>query len=251
MLYALSKIVWLFAEPSRILLLAALAGFFAGRRLLWAALGAIALLTVAPLGGLALWRLEATFPPLSDPGRLDGIVVIGGALSSSAFDALPASGFGPAFGRLYEAARLAKAHPEARLLDVGGPTPPAPGRAEADQAADVLVSLGIARERIEIERRIAQYLRERRGCDGPRPSAAGAEMGASDLGVSYAARGRLLPRGRVRGDRRSRRLPLDPPPVIGFDVTGGLADFDLATHEYVGLASYRWLGRTNAIWPGP
>lgn len=254
MLYVLSKVGWLFAEPSRVLLIAALAGTLAGRRgrgLAAAGLGLIALLAIVPVGGQMLSRLEATFPPLSAPGRLDGIVVIGGALSAEDFDAHPASGFSPAVGRLYEAARLAKAHPEARLFDVGGPTPPAPGRAEADEAADVLVALGVPRARIEIERRSRNTYEN---------AVDAAALAQPKPGQTWALVTSAFHMPRAVGCFRAAGFevvadPVDyrwsPAPGLSFDVTGGLADFDLAAHEYFGLASYRWLGRTSALWPGP
>jgi uncharacterized SAM-binding protein YcdF (DUF218 family) len=253
-LYALSKIGWLIAEPSRVLLILALAGMLGGRRgrgLVVAALGAIAVLAVVPVGGLMLNRLEATFPPLKAPPRLDGIVVIGGALDASVFARFPASGFSPAFGRLYEAARLAKAHPEARLLDVGGPTPPAPGRAEADEAADVLVALGVPRERIEIERQSRNTFEN---------AVDAAAIAHPQPGQKWALVTSAFHMPRAVGCFRVAGFEVVADPVDyrwsgnlepGFDVTGGLADFDLATHEYFGLVSYRWLGRTSALWPGP
>lgn len=254
MLYALSKIGWLFAEPSRVLFIAALAGMLAGRRgrgLALAGLGLIALLAVVPVGGLMLARLEATFPPLQAPERLDGVIVIGGALDASDFDAHPASGFSAAFGRLYEAARLAKAHPEARVLDVGGPTPPPPGRAESEEAADVLVALGIPRERIEIERQSRNTYEN---------AVDAAALAHPKPGQSWALVTSAFHMPRAVGCFRAAGFevvadPVDyrwtPAPEIGFDVTGGLSDFDLAAHEYFGLVSYRWLRRTSALWPAP
>ena len=70
MLYALSKIGWLFAEPSRVLLLLALAGVLAGRRgrgLALAALGAIAVHAIIKVGGQKLSRLETTLTALPAP----------------------------------------------------------------------------------------------------------------------------------------------------------------------------------------
>jgi uncharacterized SAM-binding protein YcdF (DUF218 family) len=251
-LYAISKIGWLFAEPSRVLFLAALVGLALRRRtLLAAALGAMTLLAVVPVGGLMLSRLEATFPPLKDPGRIDGIVVLGGALNAYAFDALPGSGFSPAFGRLYEAARLAKAHPEARLLDVGGPMPAPPGRPESEEAADVLVALGVPRERIEIERQSRNTYEN---------AVDAVAMAHPQAGQKWVLVTSAFHMPRAVGCFRAAGFeviadPVDyrwsPAPGLGFDLPGGLADFDLAAHEYVGLASYRWLKRTSALWPGP
>jgi hypothetical protein len=90
MLFVLSKIGWLFAAPSRVLLLVALVGAAAGRRgrgVVAGALGVMAFVSVIPVGGFALARLEATFPPLIAPPHIDGVLVIGGALDAREFDA--------------------------------------------------------------------------------------------------------------------------------------------------------------------
>jgi uncharacterized SAM-binding protein YcdF (DUF218 family) len=250
-LFALSKIGWLFAAPSRLLLIAALAGAALRRRaLVNAALLLIAFVAIVPVGGFALARLEATFAPLQAPARVDGILVIGGAIDAAAFDKWPASGFNPAFGRLYEAARLAKAYPQARLVDVGGPLP-ATGRAEADEAADVLASLGVDRARIEIERKSRNTYENAVNAyrlAHPRP-------GETWVLVTSAFH---MPRA-MGCFRAAGFSPLADPvdyrwkgsASLGFDPAGGLADLDLAVHEYFGLASYRALGRTDALWPSP
>jgi uncharacterized SAM-binding protein YcdF (DUF218 family) len=254
MLFELSKIGWLFAAPSRVLLLLALAGALAGRRgrgVVLAALALIAAATVLPVGDLALARLETTFPRFAAPARLDGIVVIGGALDNADFDAYPASGFNPAFGRLYEAARLAKLYPQARLFDVGGPTPPAPARAEADEAADVLVALGVPRERIEIERQSRNTFEN---------AVDAAEVAKPQPGQTYALVSSAFHMPRAVGCFRKAGFNVIADPVdyrfkgksgLGFDVVGGLENLDLAVHEYFGLASYFALGRTDALWPAP
>jgi uncharacterized SAM-binding protein YcdF (DUF218 family) len=254
MLFDVSKIGWLFAAPSRVLLLLALLGVLAGRRgrgVALAALGLIAAAAILPVGGLALARLETTFPRFAPPGRLDGIIVIGGALDNADFDAYPASGFTPAFGRLYEAARLAKLYPQARLFDVGGPTPPAPGRAEADEAADVLVALGVPRERIEIERQSRNTFEN---------AVDARALAKPQAGQIYALVTSAFHMPRAVGCFRQAGFSVIADPVdyrwqdvsgLGFDVVGGLESLDLAVHEYFGLASYYALGRTDALWPGP
>ncbi len=254
-LYLLSKVGWVFAAPSGVLLAVAIVGAAIGRRgrpLLWAALVLFASAAIVPVGGFALSRLEATFPPMSAPARLDGILVIGGALNAAIFDKWPGSGFEPAIGRLYEAARLAKAHPEARVLDIGGPTPlEADRRAEADAAADVLVALGVPRERIEIERK------SRNTYENALYAAAIAHPKPGEAWVLVTSAFHM-PRAvgcfRVAGfsviaDPVDYRWLDDVKPPL--ELADGLQDLDLAAHEYFGLLSYRLLGRTDALWPSP
>jgi uncharacterized SAM-binding protein YcdF (DUF218 family) len=250
-LFALSKIGWLIAAPSRLLLIAALAGAaLRWRALRNAALALVTFLAVVPVGGLGLARLEASFPPLTAPARIDGILVIGGGLDAAAFDARPGSGFTPAFGRLYEAARLARAFPGARVLDIGGPAP-AHGRAEADEAADTLAALGVARARIEIERQSRNTYENAVNAYAiakPKP-------GETWVLVTSAFH---MPRA-MGCFRQAGFAPLADPvdyrwlgqASLGFDPVAGLEDLDLAVHEYTGLASYRMLGRTSALWPSP
>jgi uncharacterized SAM-binding protein YcdF (DUF218 family) len=254
-LFALSKIGWLFAAPSRVLFIAALVGAALGRRgrgLLWAALAIVAAVSIVPVGGFGLSRLEATFPPLGNLDHIDGILVIGGALNARDFDEWPGSGFNPAFGRLYEAAHLARTHPQARLLDIGGPTPAEPGRrSEADEAADVLMALGVSRARIEIERR------SRNTYENAINAAAIAHPKPGEVWVLVTSAFHMP---RAMGCFRVAGFAPVADPVdyrwlgsnsLGFDVAGGLDDFDLAVHEYFGLASYRLLGRTSSFWPRP
>jgi uncharacterized SAM-binding protein YcdF (DUF218 family) len=254
MLFALSKLGWLFAAPSRVLLLLALAGLAAGRRgraLVAAALGAIAIVAIVPVGGLALAHLEATFPRFAAPPRLDGVLVIGGALDAEVLDAHPGSGFNPAIGRLFEAARLAKAYPQARIIDIGGPTPAPPGRAEADAAADVLVALGAPRERIEIERASRNTFEN---------AIDAAALAKPKPGEVWALVTSAFHMPRAVGCFRAAGFVVIADPVdyhwlgqtkLGFDPVGGLEALDLAVHEYFGLASYRLLGRTDALLPQP
>jgi uncharacterized SAM-binding protein YcdF (DUF218 family) len=253
MLFVLSKIGWLLAAPSRVLLLVALAGAAAGRRgrvVVAAALGVIAVVSVVPVGGLALARLEATFAPLSAPLHIDGVLVIGGALDARIFDAHAASGFNSAIGRLFEAARLAKAFPQARVLDIGGPTP-TDGRPEADAAADVLTALGVARDRIEIERA------SRNTYENAVDAAMIAKPKPGEVWVLVTSAFHMP---RAVGCFRAAGFQVVADPVdyrwlgensLGFDVVGGLEALDLAVHEYVGLASYRLMGRMDALWPEP
>jgi hypothetical protein len=66
------------------------------------------LLAVAPIGPAMVLALEERFPrPAQLPDRIDGILVLGGAIN-------------PATARMLDAVALARRHPEAKLVLVGG-----------------------------------------------------------------------------------------------------------------------------------
>ncbi len=92
MLFALSKLLWAVLSPGNLLLLCALAGTLGllsrrarvrslGRGLLALGLGAMAAIAVLPLGEWFLAPLEERFARPAEPlGRVDGVVVLGGAV---------------------------------------------------------------------------------------------------------------------------------------------------------------------------
>ncbi len=92
MLFALSKLLWAVLNPGNLLLLCALAGTLArlsrrarvrnlGRGLLALSLGAMVAIAVLPLGEWLLAPLEERFPRPAEPlGRVDGVIVLGGAV---------------------------------------------------------------------------------------------------------------------------------------------------------------------------
>ena len=92
MLFALSKLPWAVLNPGNLLLLCALAGTLGllsrrprvrnlGRGRLVLGLGAMAAIAVLPLGAWLLAPLEERFARPAEPlGRVDGVVVLGGAV---------------------------------------------------------------------------------------------------------------------------------------------------------------------------
>src|ERR1700746_1372516 len=88
-MFIFGKLVWAVLQPGNLLMLCLLAGvllflFFRGRRgkvlIGLAALGFV-LLAVAPIGPALLLTLEERFPrPAQLPQRIDGILLLGGAV---------------------------------------------------------------------------------------------------------------------------------------------------------------------------
>src|SRR5919204_4011398 len=88
-MFVVGKLVWAVIQPGNLLLLALLAGVvlsfvYRGRRgtgLIAAVAAAFLVLAVAPIGPAMLLALEERFPrPAVMPERIDGILVLGGAV---------------------------------------------------------------------------------------------------------------------------------------------------------------------------
>src|SRR3970282_2065597 len=88
--FALSKLLWLLVEPGNLLLLVLALGALllfrrrrGGRWLVGTAAVAGIVVAVLPLGAWLLGPVEGRFPPpVPLPGRVDGIVVLGGAVDA-------------------------------------------------------------------------------------------------------------------------------------------------------------------------
>lgn len=161
--FVASKLIWAVLRPDTwiaIGLALALLAMLLRRRGLALGLGgttlAFVLLTgFVPLGSIFARPLEMRYPQSPELDHVDGIVILGGA--EQAWIAA-AHGWRPqvndAAERFIEGALLAREWPEARVAFTGGSGGLAAlGRVSwnAAMAADLLVELGVPRERIELE----------------------------------------------------------------------------------------------------
>ena len=109
----------------------------------------------SPLGTLLLYPLEPRFPPWDAArGAPDGIIVLGGSIDAdlSAAHGTPVVRSAP--DRIIAAAALAHRYPNARIVFTGGSANLISNDArEADFAAAIFESLGIAKSRLIMERR--------------------------------------------------------------------------------------------------
>ena len=249
MFFILSKTLGFFALPSNVLMAIGLVGLVLlctrFRRLAsWlvvTSLVLIAFVGYSPLGKILILPLEQRFPPWNPAqGPPDGIVVLGGAISpelSLARGAVALNEFGRTHHRHRRAGaplsqcahHLFRRHGVAVQRGARGPS-----RREG---------IGGARRRARPHhgrRAIAQYDRECRVLAAHRPAEAGRALAPGDVGVSYAARDRGVPRRRLSGRSLSGRLahPRDRSMRRrrSLSLTGGLRMTDFAVHEWVGLA---------------
>ncbi len=264
MFFALSKILGFFALPSNLMVSAGLVGALAlaagwrrtGTALLIAAIVVIAVAGLSPLGNILILTLEDRFPKPdpADARPVAGIVVLGGSFDTLVSGARGEIALNEAAERLTAVAELARVHPQARIIFSGGAgTLFYDGASEAEVAARLLASFGIAPDRVEREdrsrntRENALFSRE----------VAGNTAGRWLLVTSAYHMPRAIGCFRVAGfpveafpvDFRTRG-PEDA--LRPFRSVGeGLRRVDMVTREWAGLLVYRVAGYTEAIVPRP
>jgi uncharacterized SAM-binding protein YcdF (DUF218 family) len=263
MFFYLSKIIWFLVTPSNLLASLVLVGLVlaAWTRLrktgFGLAFGALASLFVVGLSPLATWvmhPLETQFPIFEDDREpVDGIVILGGALAPDTTMRLGQADLNEAGERVLIAVELSRIYPQARILLSGGT-----GRlvseaySEAEATAEVLVALGVPRERLIIEGRSrnthenAVFSREMaQPAPGERwllvtsawhmPRSVGVFRQAGFEVTAYPVDFRTV---------ASRNLVV---PFVA--VSEGLRRIDVATREWIGLIAYYATGRTDTLLP--
>jgi uncharacterized SAM-binding protein YcdF (DUF218 family) len=261
MIFVASKLFWGLAAPGNLLLLLLLGAILAMARsrrrrgFRVAMVVALALLAVAvlPVGQWLVAPLEERFPVPLVPARIDGIIVLGGAVDPAISRAHGQVALDEAAERITAALALTERHPEARLLLSGGDGSllPRPGEEEAELMRALLIELGVAPERLLAEDRSRNTFENAvmsRDMAQPKP-------GETWLLVTSAAH---MPR--AVGCFRHIGWDVIPYPVDfrtedsprpEFLLSGHLALLDLAAKEWVGLAAYRLLGRIDTLFPAP
>jgi len=225
-----------------------------GRKLMTASIVLLAICTFLPFGALLLYPLETRFPPWdASRGAPDGIIVLGGPIDAdiSAAHSTPVVRNGA--DRLFAAAALGRRYPNARIVFTGGSANLISGEArEADYASTLLETLGIARERMIMERRSRNTFENAvltKALVMPKP-------GERWLLVTSAYH---MPRS--IGIFRKVDFPVEPYPVdwrVGDRVfsldnlsADGLRRTDIAVREWLGLLAYRLWRQTSELFPGP
>jgi uncharacterized SAM-binding protein YcdF (DUF218 family) len=258
MLFVLSKTIGFIFLPSNFLGLVGAVGagmLFTrlaalGRGLVLGSLSLLLLVGVLPLGNTLLYVLENRFPAWSPTfGSPDGIIVLGGAIDPDVSAVHGETALNDDAERLVAAADLARRYPSARIVYSGG-SAWRQGAIEADYATRVFVSLGIARDRIMLER----YSRNTAENAAFTKQLVHPKAGEHWLLVTS---GYHMPR--AIGTFRKVGFPVDAYPVdwrIGPFVSIntlalGLTNTDIAMHEWAGLLVYWLSGRSSELFPGP
>jgi len=260
-----SKIFWMVASPINLLLAGALAGvalcysrhYRFGRGLALAAVLLLLAVATLPLPEYLLAPLENRFPePSASMKPPYGIVVLGGAINDSLSAARGETVFDEGGERITEAVILAKRFPDARIVYTSGTNSVLGGTSsEAVRARDLMAQMGVAPERVTIEdkaRNTEENARLTAAIVHPEPSqrwlivtsafhmprAMGVFEKAGFHPIAYPVS--FYTDGKSLDDLR---------PV--FDSERNLRRFELALHEWIGLAAYRATGRIDHLFPGP
>lgn len=264
MFFVLSKTAGVMAMPTNFLIGLGLIGMlllvnrFAplGRKLLVISIVLLAICGFSPLSNWLIFPLETRFPPWNAArGAPDGIVVLGGPIDPDVSIAhnMPVARTGA--DRLMAAAALARRYPDARIVFTGGSANLLSHDAkEADYAAEILVSLGVPKERLILER-LSRNTYEN--------AVFSKELVKPKAGERWLLVTSAYHMPRSVGLFRKAGFAVEPYPVdwrVGgrddlFDFTktasDGLSRTDTAAREWIGLLAYWLAGRSDALFPGP
>ena len=224
-----------------------------GRSLISIAVLCFALVAVLPVEEWALRPLEERFPALPDPVKVDGILVLGGAIEAELSVDRGQAQTNDAADRLLQFAVLAHKYPDAKLVYTGGPLPSAPaGAREADVAQELFAAMGLDPARLQYE---AQSRTTFENAAFTRRLIHPAE------GETWLLLTSAMHMPRAVGTFRAAGLDLLPYPV-GYKSFHGqvthqytlierLHLLHLAAHEWIGLVVYRLRGQSSALFPAP
>jgi uncharacterized SAM-binding protein YcdF (DUF218 family) len=269
MFFVLAKILGFFALPSNLLISLGLLGVLlmvtrfarAGRGLAGLSLVLIAIAGWSPLGNALILPLEERFPAYdfsrdAARGAPHGIICLGGALDTVVSAERGAVALNEAAERMTAVAELARRYPDARIVFTGGSGRLVYGgtTTEAELAARLFASFGIARERIALEdqsRDTLENARFTRELVNPKPTerwllVTSAHHMPRAIGL-FRASGFSVEAFPVDYRTRGAIDVLRP----FFTLSDGLRHTDTAVREWAGLVVYRLTGRTAELFPAP
>jgi uncharacterized SAM-binding protein YcdF (DUF218 family) len=261
MFFYLSKIFWLFAAPTNLLLLVAGLGTLLlftrfmrwGRLLALAGVVGLLIIGATPVGRMLTRPLEDRFPRPDISSGITGMIVLGGAIGAARGDVV----FNEAATRMTASVELARRFPDARIAFTGG-SAALIGQAdmtEAEAARRFYLSQGITAGRLILEDK-SRNTRENAVLLKP--------MLAQKPGERWLLVTSAFHMPRSVGIFRTAGIEVIPYPV-DFTTSGTLRDIiginrefadgfertDRAVREWLGLLAYRLAGYTDALFPSP
>ena len=267
MFFYASKILWWLVTPSNVLVGLVVLGVLAqatrfaraGRRAIALAAAGLVLAGPVPLGIWLARPLENRFPQMAqDMPAPAGIIVLGGSVDQTTTAARGGQvTLAAAPGRITEAVALARRYPEARLVFTGGASAVflRDGLDEAAAARKLFIELGIAADRIVIERESRNTWENAvftRRLVQPKPGERWVMITSAwhmprSVGIFRVAGFDVTPYPvdyETRGSASELVLPMLP-------ASRGLDLVDRVVREWIGLVAYRLAGRTDALLPRP
>ena len=261
--YILSKIFWFPARPGHFALIIGaigLAMIWRGRHfgrwlVLYCLVFFLALITT-PISQFVLLPLEDRFPrPAELPARVDGIVVLGGAVDQNITAARGIPAINGAAERMTESVALARRFPDARIVFTGGQGSLVHGGlTEADVARQFFESLGLSGPRViyEVEARnthqnavLTRQLVQPNNNEVWLLVTSASHMPRS-MGVFRKAGWHQIIAWPVNFRTGHSFAALYDAPF-----PERLGQFEWGVREWVGLVVYWLMGRTDALFPSP
>jgi len=227
----------------------------AGRRLLTGLTAFLLLVGVLPLGQIMIAPLENRFPTLTTvENPVDGIIVLGGTVVQSLTVDRGQPALSDGAERLTEFVKLARAYPRARLIFTGGSgSILRQDLKEADTARQFLQEMGLDPNRVTFEAD-ARNTMENAVFSHRLMQPATNERWLLVTSAAHMPRAMGVfrkagwqPTGYPVDYKTFRHYEWTP----GFNLTGGLGTLSDGLYEWLGLAIYRLLGRSDDLFPGP
>jgi uncharacterized SAM-binding protein YcdF (DUF218 family) len=259
----LTRIFWLLVQPLSLvmifLLLAFLLSFRAKRgwSRVFLGLGGLVLFvtTFTTFGYALITPLEERFVRPAEPARIDGIVVLGGAMDGEVNSVRHISELNRSGDRYVETLRLALAHPEARIVVAAGPAALAMEQEpEAYAAQRFFTGFGIAPERIVLDDKSrnteenAQFAKALAGDMSGQTwvMVTSAFHMPRSVGLFRMAEFPVVPwpTDYLASGAEGWRIKLDQPPE-------NVAIASIALREWTGLLGYKLTGKIADLVPGP
>lgn len=204
-----------------------------------------------PVPNLVLAPLEDRFPlPLHLPDRVEGIIVLGGAVDPIETVTRGIPSLNDAAERMTTFVKLAQLYPAAKKVFTGGNgTLKDTKIAEADVARQLFNDLGLDTSQVAFEEKSRNTYEN---------ALFSKELVHPASGGTWILITSAMHMPRAVGIFRKLGWPILPYPVayksdkdyVG-DFAGALAAIDDGAREWLGLFAYRILDRTDAVFPGP
>lgn len=257
-----SKLIWALISPDSLIVLLGLAAWIAlmvgwqrlARHLLSLCALLLVMIGLLPVGEWLIAPLENRFAANAAlPARVDGIIVLGGALNPTKSNAWGQAELGDGADRVTNFLYLASLYPDAQLVFTGG------SGAVTQQEFKEADSMRILLDQLGLEERAIVYESESRNTY--ENAVASKELVSPMPGSNWVLVTSAFHMPRSVGIFCGQEWPVHPFPVDHYSWKGNLlrVELDFANHlqvlrtavrEWVGLLAYRFRGRSAQLLPG-